>query len=266
MACHYCGYKTRPVSICPECRSLDVVSSGFGTEHIEEEVLSLFPEMVIRRLDTDSVKKKGVLQKTLSEFRSGKIDLLLGTQMVAKGLNFPGVRLVGIVMADTGLSLPDFRAEERTFSLIVQVSGRAGRYSRDGEVLIQTFKPGNAAVKLAAEGNMEAFYRRELEIREILSFPPFCRIFRIVFRGKVSEKTRKALVSFSSKLHIPEPSELLGPAECPLGIIAGNFRFHILIKAQEFDRIHSILTGVLHGYRPPSGIHLELDIDPLSLL
>ena len=134
MICHYCGYTRTPVEVCPECGSLDVGYSGFGTEMVEEDVRRRFPDLRIVRVDTDAMRKRGQLKETLAKFRDGEIDILLGTQMVAKGLNFPGVKLVGIVLADTGLHLPDFRAQERTFALIVQVSGRAGRYLPDGRL------------------------------------------------------------------------------------------------------------------------------------
>ncbi|MCE1195624.1 primosomal protein N', partial [bacterium] len=150
LVCHYCGYRAPPPDACPECGSLDVGWRGFGTERVEEEVQAMFPGWSIRRLDADSVAKKGALESTLEEFRAGKIDILLGTQMVAKGLNFPGVKTVGVVLADAGLNLPDFRAAERVFSLIVQVAGRAGRYDPDGRVYVQTFRPESAVIRRAA--------------------------------------------------------------------------------------------------------------------
>ena len=157
MVCHYCGYQSAPLTQCPDCSSMDVGYAGFGTEQVEEQVAAVFPQARMARLDTDSVRKKGVLQETISSFKRGDIDILLGTQMVAKGLNFPGVKLVGIVLADTGLSLPDFRAAERSFSLITQVAGRAGRYRNDGLVLIQTMRPDNHAVVCGSRGDLDGF-------------------------------------------------------------------------------------------------------------
>ncbi len=268
MVCHYCGFKTRPVQVCPDCSSLDVGYSGFGTEQIEEEVQRLFPDLKISRLDTDSASKKGVMQKTLTSFRKGETDILLGTQMVAKGLNFPGVSLVGIVLADTGLNLPDFRASERTFSLIVQVAGRAGRYSDDGKVIIQTFKPGTDAVRLAAEGNINSFYERELQMRDMLDFPPFCRIFRIVFRGKKISVVKEQAFLFSREIlkQKDHEFELLGPSECPLSIISGNHRFQILLRTKSFSRTHNLLNHIYRNSKFPSSIYCEIDIDPVSLL
>ncbi|MBB6480801.1 replication restart helicase PriA [Spirochaeta isovalerica] len=268
MVCHYCGYKVRPVHTCPECSSLDVGYSGFGTEQIEEEVQRLFPDLTVSRLDTDSASKKGVMQETLKAFRKGESHILLGTQMVAKGLNFPDVSLVGIVLADTGLNLPDFRASERTFSLITQVAGRAGRFSDDGKVYIQTFKPGTDAVRNAAEGNIDEFYSRELELRHMLDFPPFCRLFRIVFRGKNPGEVKEAAFSFSRELMKVNSGtfELLGPSECPLSIISGNHRFQILLRSGDFSGTHARLEKVYRNSRFPSRIYCEIDIDPLSLL
>lgn len=268
MVCHYCGFKTRPVQTCPDCSSLDVGYSGFGTEQIEDEVQRLFPDLSVSRLDTDSASKKGVMQKTLASFRKGETDILLGTQMVAKGLNFPGVSLVGIVLADTGLNLPDFRASERTFSLIVQVAGRAGRYSDDGKVIIQTFKPGTDAVRLAAEGKIDEFYEKELVIRDMLDFPPFCRIFRIVFRGKKLPIVKENAFLFSRELikNKDHDFELLGPSECPLSIISGNHRHQILLRSKSFSKTHALLNHIYRNSKFPSSVYCEIDIDPASLL
>jgi primosomal protein N' (replication factor Y) len=191
--------------------------------------------------------------------------------MVAKGLNFPGVKLVGIVLADTGLHLPDFRAYERTFNLIVQVSGRAGRYFPDGRVLIQTYKPENEAVRMAAEGDIEGFYNREIEMRRALGFPPFGRLFRLVFRGKNESRVTGAAMDFSCRFDISSlpaeaETELLGPAECPLSRISGNYRYQLIIRTSEFKSVHSLLRGALSQYKLPSGVYSEIDVDPVSLL
>ena len=216
MICHYCGYSTVPVSSCPDCGSMDVGYSGFGTEMVEDEIKKYFPDAEVSRIDSDSVKKKNVLKNILKDFYNGKIQILLGTQMVAKGLNFPGVKLVGIILADSTLHVPDFRAGERTFSLITQVSGRAGRYTKDGKVIIQTYDPENPAIKYAVEGRQEDFYREELEMRKLLKFPPFVRLFRLVFRGKKKDDVerlaeRAALTLRSAEV---EETEYLGPSEC----------------------------------------------------
>jgi len=266
MICHYCGYQEKPITLCPSCGSMDVGYAGFGTEHVEEQVRAVFPQARIARLDTDSARKKGVLQETIGKFRNKELDILLGTQMVAKGLNFPGVRLVGIVLADTGLSLPDFRAGERTFSLIVQVAGRAGRYRTDGEVLIQTFRPENPSIALAASGEWERFYQYERDTREELGFPPFSRLFRVVHRGKQRKKTQESLEELTRRFRQTGLEDVMGPAECPLGVIAGNYRFHTLIRSRNFSEEHRRIAHVLHQTDVPSGVYREIDIDPVQLL
>ena len=268
MVCHYCGFTAKPIEVCPDCGSLDVGFFGFGTEMIEEEAAKRFPELKVARLDTDAVRGKGSLEKTLEDFREGRIDLLLGTQMVAKGLNFRGVRLVGIVLADTGLHLPDFRAAERTFSLIVQVSGRAGRFAPDGKVIVQTYMPGSEAIALAARGDLEEFYKREIEVRKALAFPPFLRIFRLVFRGSKAEEAEEAADNAARALRtrLAGLAEVLGPSECPIGVIAGNHRHQVLVRTGNFGKVHAALGRVLEGQKLPPSLYLEVDVDPVGLL
>ncbi len=267
MVCHYCGSETTPVSVCPECSSLDVGYSGFGTELVEGEIRKIFPTLRIARIDSDTVKKKGSLGKTLKEFRDQNLDILLGTQMVAKGLNFPGVRLVGIILADSGLHLPDFRAGERTFSLIMQVAGRAGRYSKDGLVLIQTYDPENPAIKMAAEYRQEEYCKYELEKREALGFPPYSRLFRLVFRGRSEENVINYAERVFSSLEEwkVDRMEILGPAECPVKKISGNYRYQILLRTTDFNTVHEAVEH-LNRVASSSNVYLEIDVDPVSLL
>jgi len=267
MICHYCGSVHVPVSICPSCGSLDVGYSGFGTELIEDEVKKFFPNLTIARIDSDSVKKKGSLAKTLKDFKDHKIDILLGTQMVAKGLNFPGVRLVGIILADSALHLPDFRAGERTFSLITQVSGRAGRYTPDGLVIIQTYDPENTAIRMAAEQKQDEYYKDEIEKRKVLGFPPFSRLFRLVFRGikesdviEYSEKVYRSLDEWDL-----DQVEILGPAECPIKKISRNYRYQILIRTSNFNIAHEAISH-LKQVATNAKVYMEIDVDPVSLL
>jgi primosomal protein N' (replication factor Y) len=242
--------------------------SGYGTEGIEEEIQKRFPSMVVRRIDTDAVRKKKVLRQALADFRHGRIHMLLGTQMVAKGLDFPGVKLVGIVNADTGFQLPDFRAAERTFNLLVQVSGRAGRALPDGTVLIQTFRPGNPAIVMAKEGRLEEFYAVELATRRELGFPPFSRLIRIVVRGRNASKAAAAITELAGHIakRVGDAGELLGPAECPIARISGSHRSHIILRTTRFAETHERLAAALEEYRPPGGVYLEIDVDPLALL
>jgi primosomal protein N' (replication factor Y) len=268
MICHYCGRSAAPITICPQCGSLDVGYSGFGTEGIEEELRRHFPRMVVRRIDTDAVKKKKVLRQALADFREGRIQVLVGTQMVAKGLNFPGVKLVGIVNADTGFQLPDFRAAERTFSLIVQVSGRAGRTIPDGRVLIQTWRPAAAAIMMAREGRLEEFYSGELDVRRQLGFPPFSRLVRLVVRGRNRQKTMQACAALTRAVEerLGTAGEVLGPVEAPLARISGNYRYHCIVRTTKFSEAHARVSAALEEHRPPAGVYIEVDVDPQALL
>jgi primosomal protein N' (replication factor Y) len=270
MVCHYCGFRTAPIKVCPECGSVEVGYTGFGTERIEEELARLFPDLTVRRIDTDAVRRRQSLRPILEEFRAGRIDILLGTQMVAKGLNFPGVKLVGIVSADTGLRLPDFRAEERTFDLIVQVSGRAGRFHPDGTVIVQTYLPRNETIRLAARSALEEFYERELGSRRELGFPPFTRLIRLVFRSRSASKSMAAAEAFARRVPAqeagPKAVEVLGPAECPLAVISGNARTQVLLRSTDFGRLHAAARAALESLGTVPGVYVEVDVDPVSLL
>jgi primosomal protein N' (replication factor Y) (superfamily II helicase) len=268
LVCHYCGYRASPPKVCPDCGSLDVGWAGFGTERVEEEAARLFPDMRIRRLDADSTSRVGELESAIADFREGRADILLGTQMVAKGLNFPRVKTVGIVLADTSLNLPDFRAAERTFSLVVQVAGRAGRFTPDGEVLLQTYRPDSPVIRLAAAVDAEGFYRLELETRKELGFPPYERLVRVVFRSKEKGRAQGAAHEFTLLLQsmLPEGAEILGPAECPLGMVAGTVRWQIIARAPELGPLHRALATALAEFKVPSSVRIEPDADPVSLM
>ena len=268
LVCHYCGYRAEPVEQCPECGSLDVGYSGFGTERVEEELARRHPDWTIRRLDTDSVQKKGALEETVDLFRRGEIDVLLGTQMVAKGLNFPGVKLVGILNADTGLHMPDFRAAERTFALVVQVAGRAGRFHPDGHVIVQSYSPENQSIRRAVSNDLPSFYKEELAMRRELGFPPFARLVRLLVRSRKKEDAEKgaAAVAHACIAGLSDAAEILGPSECALAVVAGNSRHHVLVRTREFGRTHAELQSILPTVDLPNGSHLEIDVDPVALL
>jgi len=268
MVCHYCGATASPMTECPDCGSLDVGYSGYGTEGIEEDVRMSYPSLAVSRVDTDSVRRKTELRGTLEDFHAGRIHVLLGTQMVAKGLDFPGVKLVGIVMADTGFQLPDFRAAERTFSLLVQVAGRAGRALPDGKVIIQTYRPGHPAIVMAREGRLEEFYEAELATRKLLRFPPFTRLIRLILRGRDKEKTEQAASNLAVLVRagIGNSGDVLGPAECPIAVIARNHRYHLLLRSQDFSVLHRRTREALRKFHTPPGLYLEIDVDPQSLL
>ena len=275
LVCHYCGYQAAPPSACPSCGSLDTGWAGFGTERIEEDAARLFPDMTIARVDADSMSRKGVLERTFDDFRDGKIDALLGTQMVAKGLNFPGVRLVGVILADTTLNLPDFRAAERAFGLVTQVAGRAGRFAKGGTVIVQTYRPTSPVLTRAAAHDAEGFYADELAVRRELEFPPYTRLIRVVIRSKEAERTRQASSEIAGRLASVIPAakaldgmevEVLGPAECPIGIVAGNYRRQIILRSANPAPARAALTAALSGWKASGSVYLEIDPDPVSLM
>jgi len=266
MTCHYCGFKMKPIQICPNCGSLEMRYTGFGTERVEEEIGKLFPEKRVLRLDSDVARKENALEEILRSFKEGDIDILLGTQMIAKGLNAPGLKLVGVLFADSSLNLPDFRAAERTFALIVQASGRTGRFLPDGEVIVQALRPDAAAIRMAVEGRIEDFYEFELGIRKALHFPPFCRIFRLVFEGRKESKVREASKRFASTLGAAVGGELLGPAECAVARMSGRYRHHLLLRSDSFDITHAALVSALSRFPRQDGVRIKVDIDPSNLL
>jgi primosomal protein N' (replication factor Y) len=268
--CHYCGYSEAPVETCPNCGSLEAGYRGFGTEMVEEEVRRTFPNLRVRRIDADAAAKKGILEETISLFKAGLIDVLLGTQMVAKGLNFPGVRLVGVVFADTGLHLPDFRAAERTFSLIVQVAGRAGRYFPDGKVIVQTFRMGDPVIARSCAIDVKGFFEAELSQREALNFPPYTRLIRFSARSRNcarADTAIKRLAELAAPL-IPPGADMLGPAECPIGIINGNHRRQLILRGKSMGTLHGAARVLLERYEKgrDSQVYMEVDVDPVNLL
>ncbi len=272
MVCHYCGHTSRPVNVCPSCGSVEVGYAGFGTQMVEEEIRRKFPTARIERLDADVSRKKGESGEVIRRFQRGETDILLGTQMVAKGLNFPRVDLVGIVLADSTLNLPDFRAAERTFSLLVQVSGRSGRFLKSGKVIVQTYHPESPAIQHAAKGMDETFYREELEVRRMTSFPPFMRLVNFTVRGKkdalcieqcsLLEQIAEKGISMLENRNV----EVIGVSECPIGKIANNYRHHMILRSDDIRNLLRVTSYIDTNYTAPSGIYLEIDVDPLHLL
>ena len=268
MKCHYCGYSQNIPQSCPECGSLDIGYAGFGTEYVEEELKKALPDCIVARLDTDSAQKKGHVKKTIKDFKNGKIDILLGTQMIAKGLNFPNVRLVGIAFADVGLNMPDFRSYERTFSLIMQAAGRAGRYSNDGIVIIQTLKPEHPAIVCAKHFDASSYYQYEINEREFLGFPPHTRLVRLSFRSKneqkvIEEATKASLILERIK---KKGVDIMGPSECMLYMVAGNYRMHLILRAKTISPLLSTIEHFNAIHKIKTSVYLELDVDPLNLL
>ncbi len=267
MVCHYCGHREKLKHVCPNCGSVNVLYSGVGTEFVENEIKRLFPSHTCARLDTDVVSKdRKTIEKTLTAFGSGEIQILLGTQMVAKGLNFPNVRLVGIILADSGLLMPDFRASERTFDLLVQVSGRSGRSDESGKVIIQTRMPENDTIRLASSSKVEEFSKIELNIRSQLSFPPYSRLINTVFRSKDRMKAFKAAEEIAKRLrNIGGDYEVFGAQECPIEKVREQYRFQVILKSTDMNGMINALSVALNSFSPSSVI-VEVDTDPLEML
>jgi primosomal protein N' (replication factor Y) len=268
LICHACdGERPRP-EVCPYCRAPRLHYGGIGTERLEREVELAFPDRVIRRMDSDTMRTPGSHEKVLSAFRAGRVDILLGTQMIAKGLDFPNVTLVGVVSADTALHLPDFRAAERTFQLVAQVAGRTGRGDRPGRVLVQTYFPEHPAIFCAAKHDYQGFADDELPRREAYGLPPFGRLVRVLARGPAEAAVQNYLESLSAALRQAAPSgvTILGPAPAPVLKIRNLYRFHLRLRAAAPRPLQVLLHDVTPRYPPPHGIELAIDVDPVSLL
>ena len=268
LRCHYCNWSIFPPQTCPKCGSMDIGTSGFGTEFIEAETKAKFPNARIVRLDTDALKNKDELLTTLEDFKNHKYDILLGTQMVAKGLNCPNLELVGVILADAGLHMPDFRAGERTFSLITQVAGRAGRYFPNGKVFVQTYSPNHEPVLFACQNKIENFYEYEIRQRQMLDFPPFTRLLRIIFRSfnkqLAAETSNDAAKNLSQ--NIPRGVEIIGPAECPIEKLNSSWRYQILLKGNSILPLQNAARKLLFDYSHNHNVYIEYDVDPVSLL
>ena len=233
MVCHYCGRKLPYPKICPECGSDIIGRFGAGTEQLEEKTLELFPGKRIERLDFDTAQKKGNTEKILKDFEKGKIDILIGTQLVAKGLDVANVGLVGIISADLSLNIPDYRSSERCFQLVTQAAGRSGRGDKQGRVVVQSYNPEHQAIQTAARQDYEAFYKDEIKIRKIAEYPPFTDLFRVLLSNKDEEIVIKESEKLAAMLEkeIDESYTLLGPCKSPLNKEGGKFRRQIIIKS-----------------------------------
>jgi primosomal protein N' (replication factor Y) len=267
--CHYCGRNRPTPDRCPECSGSLFVFKGVGTQRVARELAGLFPGLRVERLDTDSTKKRGTLETALARFRDGKADLLLGTQMVAKGLDFPGVTLVGVINADLQLSLPDFRNAERTFQLLTQVAGRGGRGERPGRVIFQTNQAEHYALTTAAQQDYESFYKIELAARRDPIYPPHTRLINLLFdgqsEGNVIAEANRAAAYLRQALRPGDRVELLGPAPQPLSRLKGKHRWHLTLRGPEHKRLQELSAQVLER-DTARGVRLTVDVDPVSLL
>jgi primosomal protein N' (replication factor Y) (superfamily II helicase) len=275
--CHYCGFECPPPEKCAVCGQANVRYHGAGTEKLQAEVEEKFPNHPVGRMDSDTMKRRGSHAKMLAEFKRGELHILLGTQMIAKGLDFPNVTLVGVINADIGLHLPDFRASERTFQLLSQVAGRAGRGPRGGRVLIQTYATEHPAVSLAAAHDYEQFAGIELSLRKAHGYPPYQRLARAVVRGRDLQATadfadRLALSLRDSLEQLKQPgregetARLLGPAEAPVFRLKGQYRFHFQLQSPSPGTLHRVLRQVVSRVRVPAQVEWLVDVDPQDML
>lgn len=264
LKCHHCGYETPAPDVCPNCSGTRVAPFGVGSEKVEEAVAAEFPGVKVGRLDRDIAQKRGALEETLAVFRSGGTQVLVGTQMVAKGLDFPNVTLVGVIAADISLNMPDYRASERTFQLLSQVAGRAGRGQKAGEVVIQTLNPSNVAIDRATHHDYEGFYRHILEERRDALYTPFCTLVNVVFAGENRNEVEAAADLVRKALReVPEGTHVLGPVNCPLERLNGLWRVHILLKLMDERDI----GGLLPLLQNPNSktVTLTVDVNPYSM-
>jgi len=268
--CHYCDYHMAAPTQCPECKYAGLRFSGLGTQKLEAEVRSRFPDYACLRMDTDSMRQRGSHERALTAFREGKVKILVGTQMIAKGLDFPNVTLVGVINADTALHLPDFRAAERTFQLVTQVAGRTGRGDQGGRVLVQTLSPDAPAIMAAIRHDFPAFARAELPNRETLGYPPFASMVRIVTRATSETASRELAEELARRLRDATVGttaiRLLGPAPAPIARLRGHFRYHLQLHAIDRQALHDAVRTATADLKLPDGVNWTVDVDPLDMM
>ena len=277
LVCHYCGYEEQYPKTCPKCKSSYIKHFGLGTQKLEDEIKSFFPEAKVLRMDFDTTSRKGSHHEILEAFASGKYDILIGTQMVAKGLDFPEVTLVGVITADTSLNLPDYRSSEKTFQLITQVAGRAGRSHKPGNVIVQTYQPDHYSIILAAKHDYKGFYNKELAIRKQFDYPPFSHIIRVLLTGEREEEliayAKDMLAWLNHKIskdpYLSHNLMDIGAYPAPIERIKNKYRWQILIRirtSEESKHNYHLLAEKLLKQYNRDGINTALDFNPLSLM
>ncbi len=274
--CHLCGFCLPESAACPACGKKAVKNFGFGTEKIETLLKTMFPDARLARMDQDSTTKKGSALALLKSIRNRTVDLIVGTQMLAKGHDFPAITLVGVICADLSMNLPDFRAGERTFQLLAQVAGRAGRGDTPGTVIMQTYNPDHFTIDAARNQDHTAFFNREIPFRKALKYPPFTRIILVKLSGLKKEKVEKAAMDVAGILAqfkdtAPDTAafvDILGPIEAPIPRISSRFRWQILIKSPSFQQIRAMVQALLDhpDLKRNRTISLSIDVDPYSLM
>lgn len=271
LKCHLCGHLEGVPSKCPQpgCGNPAIRYSGLGTERVEETLRKVFPKASIARMDSDTLKRKEDYRRVLTDFRTGRVDILVGTQMIAKGLHFPNVTLVGIVYADLSLHVPDFRSGERTFQLLTQVSGRAGRGDVEGEVIVQSFTPFHPAIQYARRHDFKGFYDQEIEFREQLKYPPWARIAMLTLRGRNEDKVKFAADHLRKEIERRTAGwkdlVIAGPAPSPLLRAEGFFRYQIMLRLRAMSRLAATLTRIQVEMAMPDDVTMTIDIDAVNL-
>jgi len=270
LVCHYCGFAANSRTVCSNCRSLNLAPIGFGTERIEEELTEIFPKARIARLDHDTTRNRQDFLRILRAVHDREVDILVGTQMITKGHHFPHVTLVGIVWADAGLGLPDYKAGERTFQLLAQVTGRAGRGEQPGRVIVQTHQPGHYSIAAARDHDYSRFFEKETGLRKALGYPPFSRLINLVLDGEQEEAVQSRAMALAAKgkeLRRYRKTEILGPAPSPLARLRGRFRWQILLKGPLLEELHGLCLELEQEQARLGGaVNLSVDVDPESML
>lgn len=264
MLCHYCGNLQAPPSRCPSCQGTRIAPVGTGTQRIENALQSALPGIAVERLDRDVLEKRGALERIYRRMDSGEIQVLVGTQILAKGHDFSGITLVGILNAEQALDFPDFRASERTFQLITQVSGRAGRGEKRGMVLVQSYAPAHYAVAAALANDFETFYRAETNVRKQLGYPPFGRLGRVIVEGIDEQKVQKTALNLVGRIRQPGSTRILGPSPAPLPRIQNRHRWHFLLLAGTHGKLLKDLSALRAD--PPPGVRIHIRVDPYNLM
>jgi primosomal protein N' (replication factor Y) (superfamily II helicase) len=276
LRCHWCGAHAPAPDACPECNGFGLVGQGFGTERLTEALTAMLPQARIERMDSDTSGRRGMRLELVERLRRGEIDVMVGTQMITKGFDLPGVTLVGVVLADLGLNLPDFRSAERTFQLLTQVAGRAGRGERPGRVLIQTYAPHHYSIRAARDQDYDRFIRRELRLRQELGWPPYSRMALVRIEGAdaagvaaMAERAAKALRSQAATAKKADAMRVLGPAPAPIERLRGRYRWQVVVRSTEASTMRAALVSMqaeLGGRDARGGVFVGIDLDPVNML
>ena len=270
LKCHYCGFFRRPPDTCPGCNGIELKMIGSGTQKVEEELQALFPAARMKRMDSDSVKGRDAYETLLQQVDRLEVDILLGTQMIAKGHDFPAVTLVGVVDADVGLNLPDFRSAEKTFQLITQAAGRAGRGEAPGEVVIQTVNPNHYSILHSRTHDYDGFYDEEIAYRTQLKYPPVGRIIKLEVKSADEDRAREAARTAQNRIRFlmgsGSEAVLLGPAAAPIARVRGQYRFQLLLLSQKRELIRHLAAEGRHAVEEKYGrtCRVLIDVDPVE--